>query len=312
MGSEPGCDPSARGQNHRLRQQSADRCRTTVFTDMEMLAVVFGVEHFHLYLYGSNFTVYTDHKPLLGIYRSQKSATTRTERWRLRLTPYDMTLKYRPGRNDLNPADYVSRQPQDIPKRENAAEAYVNYVCKNAIPKSITLEEVRKETQKDFTMRKLAKAIQTGQWTKDPTDYVRFKDELSVSCGVILLDHRLIIPDSLRKKVIEIAHASHQGIVKTKQLIREKVWFPGIDKKVEQKICIFLCSASLLSPQAFLVLLEDCCRVLLESSRKRLCHLTSFGRLECQIVSLIWCFGISRQLHSLQTTNACNVEYQRV
>ena len=82
-------------------------------------------------------------------------------------------------------------------------------------------------------MRKLAKAIQAGQWTKDLTDYVRFKDELSVSCGVILRDHRLIIPDSLRKKVVEIAHASHQGIVKTKQLIREKVWFPGIDKKVE-------------------------------------------------------------------------------
>ena len=82
----------------------------------------------------------------------------------------------------------------------------------------MTLEEVRKETQKDFTMRKLAKAIQTGQWTKDLTDYVRFKDELSVSCGVILRDHRLIIPDSLRKKVIEIAPASHQRIVKTKQL----------------------------------------------------------------------------------------------
>ena len=49
-------------------------------TDREMLAVVFGVEHFHLYLYGSNFTVYTDHKPLLGIYKSQKSATARIER----------------------------------------------------------------------------------------------------------------------------------------------------------------------------------------------------------------------------------------
>ena len=90
-------------------------------------------------------------------------------------------------------------------------------------------------------MRKLAKAIQAGQWTKDLTDYVRFKDELSVSCGVILRDHRLTIP--------EIAHASHQGIVKTKQLIREKVWFPGIDKKVEQavKSCI-PCLACVPSP----------------------------------------------------------------
>ena len=207
-------------------------------TDREMLAVVFSVKCFHLYLYGSNFAVYTDHKPLLGIYKRQKSVTTHTERWCLWLIPYDMTLKYRPGRNDLNPTDYVSHQPQDVPKCKNAA--YVNNICKKAVPKSMTLEEVHKEIQKDSMMRKLAKAIQTGQWMKDLTDYIRFKDELSVSCGVILRDHRLIIPDSLRKKVTEIAHASHQAIVKTKQLIREKIWFPGIDKKVEQaaKSCI--------------------------------------------------------------------------
>ena len=61
---------------------------------------------------------------------------------------------------------------------------------------------------------------------------------------MILRDHRLIIPDSLRKKVTEIAHAFHQGIVKTKQLIREKVWFPGIDKKVESCIPCLACVPS--------------------------------------------------------------------
>lgn len=67
-----------------------------------------------------------------------------------------------------------------------------------------------------------------------------FRDELSVTNGVILRDHRLIIPASLQQKVITIAHQAHQGIVKTKQLIREKVWFPGIDKQVEEavKSCI--------------------------------------------------------------------------
>ena len=36
--------------------------------------------------------------------------------------------------------------------------------------------------------------------------------------------------------IIDLAHASHQGIVKTKSLIREKVWFPGIDRMVEDKV----------------------------------------------------------------------------
>lgn len=54
-------------------------------TDREMLAVAYGVEHFHLYLFASTFTVITDHKPLLGIMKSRNPTTARIERWRLRL-----------------------------------------------------------------------------------------------------------------------------------------------------------------------------------------------------------------------------------
>lgn len=213
--------------------------------DREMLAVVFGVEHFHLYLFGANFTVITDHKPLLGIIKSQKPASTRMERWRLRLMPYEITLKYRPGRDDLNPADYASRHPQTTPIRDNAAEAYIHYVCRNAVPKTMTLREVETATQEDPELRRLMQAIQTGNWTSGVGDYVKVKEELSVSCGVILRGHRLVLPSSLRQKVIDISHSSHQGIVKTKQLIREKVWFPHIDRMVEEtvKSCIPCLSA---------------------------------------------------------------------
>jgi hypothetical protein len=41
-------------------------------------------------------------------------------------------------------------------------------------------------------------------------------------------------------RVIDLAHEGHQGIVRTKRLLREKVYFPGIDKPVEKtcKSCI--------------------------------------------------------------------------
>ena len=42
-------------------------------TEREMLAIVWATEHYHLYLYGAKFTVITDHKPLLGIFKSQES-----------------------------------------------------------------------------------------------------------------------------------------------------------------------------------------------------------------------------------------------
>ena len=108
-----------------------------------MLAVVYGVEHFHLYLFVSEFIVVTDHKPLLGIVNSQKPASLRMERWRLRLMPYQFTLEYRPGKNELNPADYMSRHPFKQPTRDNAAEAYIAFISQHAVPNSMTFDDIR-------------------------------------------------------------------------------------------------------------------------------------------------------------------------
>ena len=215
-------------------------------TDKEMLAVVYGVEHFHLYLFGSTFSVITDHKPLIGIMSNQKPATARMERWRLRLIPYEMNLIYRPGKDENNPADYISRHPQTQPRRENAAEKYIAYITTNNIPKAMTKEEVKIATNDDPKLQRLIQAIQTGDWNdKLLTEFIRFQDEISIHDGLVLRDHRLIIPQKLQSKVIDIAHQSHQGIVKTKQFIREKVWFPNIDRLVEETIksCI-PCQAS--------------------------------------------------------------------
>ena len=44
-----------------------------------------------------------------------------------------------------------------------------------------------------------------------------------------------MIPKALRDRAISIAHKGHQGLVKTKQLLHEKIWFPRIDS-VKQKI----------------------------------------------------------------------------
>ena len=45
-------------------------------TEREMLAVVWDVEHFHPYVYGAQFSVVTDHKPLIGIFKNHKQTST--------------------------------------------------------------------------------------------------------------------------------------------------------------------------------------------------------------------------------------------
>lgn len=72
-----------------------------------------------------------------------------------------------------------------------------------------------------------------------------FKDELTTTeSDVILRGRRIVLPKSLQQQAITPAHTGHQGLVKTKQLLRTKVSFPNIDKLVEQHIqsCV-LCQA---------------------------------------------------------------------
>ena len=57
-------------------------------TEKEVLAIVWAVEHFHLFIYASEFTLVTDHKPLEITYGQRTAKTSaRIERWVLRLQP---------------------------------------------------------------------------------------------------------------------------------------------------------------------------------------------------------------------------------
>lgn len=93
-----------------------------------MLAVVWGVEHFHVYLFGSAFKIKTDHKPLLRICNNHKPTSALIERWRLCLVSYNYKLVYRLGKDWQNPADYMSRLTQEVTCEDIVVEEYIIYV----------------------------------------------------------------------------------------------------------------------------------------------------------------------------------------
>ena len=242
-------------------------------TEREMLAVVWCAEHFHLYLYGESFTICSDHQPLLGIIKSQRPASARIERWRIRLLPYVFELKYRPGKDDKNPADYMSRHPTDdsteteetnsarrteetddsttkTEETDNSTENYVRYICNAAVPKAMTTDDVKQSTANDQTLQAVINAINTERWDDVLVQsYKRLRDELSVYDGIVLRGTRIIIPTELQSKAVDLAHVGHQGIVKTKRLLREKIWFPAIDSLAERRVRSCLaCQATTSTP----------------------------------------------------------------
>ena len=76
-------------------------------TELECLAVVWAVKHFHHYLHGQKFTVITDHAALRYLL-NLSNPTGRLGRWLMFLNSYNLEIINRPGKQHTN-VDTLSR-----------------------------------------------------------------------------------------------------------------------------------------------------------------------------------------------------------
>jgi hypothetical protein len=76
-------------------------------TDMECLAIVWGIKHFHEYLIGRKFKIITDHSALVTL-QTAKIPKGRRGKWMMELQQYDFKIEHRPGKSNGN-ADALSR-----------------------------------------------------------------------------------------------------------------------------------------------------------------------------------------------------------
>ena len=75
--------------------------------EKECLGIFWGVEKFRKYLYGVEFLLETDHKPL-SYMQTAKVLNPRIMRWAMKLQPYRFRIVAIRGRDNLG-ADYLSR-----------------------------------------------------------------------------------------------------------------------------------------------------------------------------------------------------------
>ena len=215
--------------------------------EREMLAVVFGAERFHVFVYGSSFIIESDHKPLEQIQlKNISQAPPRLQRMLLRIQPYEMRIKYRPGK-ELLLADTLSRlnpKPGDTIELEKTIHS-IRWSDQKT-------EELRKLTKEDPELNVLMETVVKG-WPEKSLDvpkcirfYWSLKDYIAVEDGILMKSQRIIIPKSLQKEVLTTLHLSHQGIEKTRLRAKTCVYSRGIDKDIEEfigkcDICLEYC-----------------------------------------------------------------------
>ena len=209
--------------------------------ERECLATIWGMEKFHYFLYGKQFTLETDQKPLVSIYRKHMvEISPRIQRLIVRSFPYQpFDVQYRKGM-EIPLADALSRVTP-TPVEEDGIQlpiVAVNLIMSNLPVSSTEIELILEETSKDPTLTLLRHYIHMG-WPIDhrmlPQElhtFWNYREDLSMENGLITKGARLLIPSTLRRKVLEQIHEGHLGIEKCMLKARDSVFWPGISNDI--------------------------------------------------------------------------------
>ncbi|XP_057380138.1 uncharacterized protein K02A2.6-like [Daphnia carinata] len=204
--------------------------------EKELLAVQFGLQHFHQYVYGQTVSVETDHKPLIGIHHKPiASCSPRIQRMRLLMQIYDFELVYKPGK-DLHVADALSRAPETRQYVEDPAQR--SDECVNMVVLSLAVTPTSQEkfvaaTAADPTLIMVAGLVRKG-WPEHKKNchpaakpFWLHRSDLSEYGGLLLKGEQVVVPVALQPEVLRQIHEGHLGISKCIERAKLTVYWPN-------------------------------------------------------------------------------------
>ena len=198
-------------------------------TEKECLALVYAVKKYRHYIYGSHFTVYTDHNPLQFLMKI-KNPNGRLTRWSMLLMEYDFTVEYKPGKKHQN-ADTLSRYPYD-PADEKDEEIVL------LINETIDLKSYQKTDEWCDGLRKIIENRSKNSNKYTIKDDLIYRKSYDSNHNPILL---VCLPKKLRRQVLHDLHDSeigggHLGTLKTYFKVRKRFFWPNCEKTVRSYI----------------------------------------------------------------------------
>ena len=231
----------------------------------ESLGIVWALEQTKYFTLGcKTLLVATDHKPLIKLFGDRtldEISNTRLFRLKQRALPWSFEVQHVPGKQ--NPfADAASRYPTNNDDEEdtvtitetlsglrilddhmNDEEEHLEVASavmglKQA--QTVSWERVKAANQSDPKVRILSNYIRYGfpdqkyDLEENVQDYWQYRQDLSLSDGVILYKGRTVIPDILRLETLGALHAAHQGITSMTARAQDSIFWPGITLDIQR------------------------------------------------------------------------------
>ena len=208
------------------------------------------MEKFNYFLYGKEFTLETDQKPLVSIYKKHMiDISPRVQRLIVRSFPYlPFKVVYKKG-TDIPVADALSHvTPMDLEDNIQLPSIAVNMITTQILMSvesqgsfSNKLDQLRKSTVQDEQLTRLKGYISTG-FTHDKTlltdlhEFWPHREMLSIESGLITCGNRIIVPKEMRPGMLQYVHEGHQGKERCLLRARNTLFWPKITYNVQQLI----------------------------------------------------------------------------
>ena len=211
--------------------------------ERECMAAVWGMEKFHYYLYGKEFTLQTDQKPLVSIFKKHMlQVSPRIQRIAIRSWPYIFNTEWISGKTNVI-ADALSRvTPEEIEDPPIDLPILAVNVLDISTMNADDVQELRNETANDPELQALSKLIFNGWPEKRQRlpvhlrNYWNYRDELTIEDGILQKNHKFIVPKNLQKQYLTRIHEGHLGISKCLQKAREYLFWTNYSNDIQEEV----------------------------------------------------------------------------
>ena len=226
-------------------------------TEGEALAVAWALRKARMFLLGCpNFKILVDHAPLVPIFSDKqldKIENPRLVNLKEKTLPYSFTIEALPGKANVA-ADALSRYPVHGPETEDEhltkeVDVSTVQVAANMIShrgsSATTIQDIRDSALKDEQYQLLLKKVQDKKFAPSQAaedalirPFYNVKNRLFIADGLLMYrfesnPHRLVIPRSLRRDVLNNLHIENQGAESIQARARQSAYWPGVDDMVK-------------------------------------------------------------------------------